>query len=225
MKAMATLVAAAGLALAGAAQATIIFTAGNNPQPDEENIFFENPGTIDGPAPTITGQVDHTAGLFVSFTSSEDLQPTASGQAGVEAVDGAFRDLLISLPGGNFGDFILNPSIGGRGNSVSGNMVVTVNQASGPPAVFNFDVSSAGNNFLTITTADNQRISSISLSTALSGLDITGLTQPRISGAVSCPPGSTDPACLSPLPAPEPGGLALLGAALGALAWTRGKRR
>jgi hypothetical protein len=227
MKALSTLVAAGlGLALASAASATIIFTPGNHPQPDEANILFESTGTTDGPATTITGSVDGSSpALFVSFTSTENLQPTASGQADVQAVDGQFQDLLISLPGGTFGDFILNPSIFGSGNSVSGNMVVTVDQVFGAPAVFNFDVSSAGNNFLTITTAGGERISSISLSTTASGLGITRLAQPRISSTVACPPGSTDPLCTGiPLPAPEPGILALVGLGLAGLFAARIKR-
>jgi hypothetical protein len=227
MASRATWVAAAlALAVAGTADANIIFTPGNNPQPNEDNILFEDPGTIDGPATTITGHVNQSVpSQFVSFTSDENLQPTAGGQADVEAVDGDFQNLTIALMGGTFGDFILNPAIFGQGNSVNGNMVVTVSQVSGPDAVYDFNVGSAGNNFLTIVAQDGQRMTSINLSTTVSGLQITRLAQPRISTPTQCPSGSTDPLCGPLQQTPEPGTLGLIGLGLAGLAALRRRKQ
>jgi hypothetical protein len=220
MKVRATLVAAAmALTIAPCASGTIIFTTGNNPQPNEENILFHGPGTEEGPALTVTG-LTNTTNMFVSFTSSENLVTPSSGQARIEAEDGAFQDLSIGLPGGTFGDFILNPIIAGRGNTVQGTILFTVHQAGEPDATFNLTASSAGNNYLTILAAGGERITGIDLLTSLS---IASLQQNRISAPFACPPGSVDPLCVGPSPGtlPEPGVLALLGLGIAGVAALR----
>src|SRR4051794_17245275 len=96
------------LALAGNAAATVLFTIGNDPQVDEENIVFNGAGTVPGPDTTVTGRTN-ISDLIVSFTSSENLVTPSSGQARIEAQDGAFTDLSVFLNNGTFGDFIFNP--------------------------------------------------------------------------------------------------------------------
>jgi hypothetical protein len=221
-----SLVAALALAGAGMANADIIFTPGNNPEPGEEIINLD-PNT-DPLTNTVTG---HTvqSNLEVFFTGTETLQAGAGGQARVEAVDGSFTNLTFGLTGGTFGDFIFNADIfrpQGPGGQLEGNILVTVNEVgTAIDSTYNFAVSSAGQNFLTITTANGQRIETINISSNVP-LAFADLSQPRISGVATCPPGSTDPLCVGPTPGvPEPGMLSLIGVALAGFGATRLRRR
>ena len=84
---------------------SVTFTIGNNPQPGEENILLSSglSGT------TVFGLTNQTQ-LQVSFSSTIDtLVEPSSGQARVEANDGAVNDITISIPNGTFQDLILNP--------------------------------------------------------------------------------------------------------------------
>ena len=192
-----TLALAGMLLVAAPVAANIIFTLGNNPQPQEENVLF-NAGTISGPATTVTG-VSATSHCIVSFTGTEDLLTPSSGQARVTAVDGGFTSLAIGL-GCTATDiiFALNPSTpGGSGTAtvdVAGNM-------------FSFGFG-PGESFLTITATGGDTITGLSLT---SDADIGDIRQVRISGS-------------SLLPAPEPGTLALLGIVAFALAAVRRRR-
>jgi len=213
MKVWSTVVAAAfGAALATTAGANVIFDVGNNPQPDEENILFNGAGTTSGPATTITGLTE-VSDLLVFFSSTENLVTPAQGQARIEAEDGAFTALSFGVQQGTFGDFILNPTIlHDTGPPATGTVDVTVHLVGEPDATFTYDVSSAGNNFLTIIATGGERISSIDIASS-TDISFFDLQQPRISSPVSCPPGSTDPLCIGQT-VPEPGSLALLGLGL-----------
>ena len=207
----ALMAAALGFAGPGTAYADVIFTLGNNPQPDEENILFQEAGTIDGPATTVTG-LTQTSDLFVFFTSNENLVATASGQARLEAEDGAFTTLTFGVQGGTFGDFILNPHLlHDTGPPPTGTIDVTVNLVGEAPATFTY-AAGGGENFLTIVAINGERISSINI-TSSQEIAFFDLQQPRISTATNCPEGSTDPLC-GPRPVPEPGMLSLIGIAL-----------
>jgi hypothetical protein len=98
------------------ASANVIFTIGNNPQPNEENILFHTPET----GTSITGQTqsNHNV-LFTNNGSSEILFQVAQGQADIEyAADPGKANLTqldITVPGFTFGDFIMNP-FNGIGN-------------------------------------------------------------------------------------------------------------
>src|SRR3954451_19495408 len=110
--------AVSALAIAGAfaasllagmpsAQADIVFTEGNHPQPGETNILFGAKET----GGTINGEVDH-AGVGVQFealTLGETLEQNAKGQASITgAAGGTLTSIGVSTPGFLFGDFILN---------------------------------------------------------------------------------------------------------------------
>src|SRR5262245_9589702 len=95
----------AALATASSARADIIYFF-NNPAGyqaqlnalaiTDVNVLFNGAGTVAGPASPVTGRTN-VGGDFVNFTSNENLVTPASGQARVEANDGAFS-LLTILP-------------------------------------------------------------------------------------------------------------------------------
>ncbi len=125
------------------ASAGIIFTLGNNPQPDEANILFGAKQT----GITITGEVDHSgvAAIFSSLTG-ETLLQNAKGQADISNNAGKKVDLTsmdFTLEAGfGFLDFIMNLENG------HGDATVTVFSTSG--GTFTYALGN-GQNFLTIT--------------------------------------------------------------------------
>src|SRR5690348_3089878 len=84
------------------AQAGIVFTLGNNPQPDEENITL----TAGDTGTTISGTTNQTfAG--VDFTSTQTIVVNAVGTA-IVGDNVPLTNISIALAdGGTFGDFIL----------------------------------------------------------------------------------------------------------------------
>lgn len=191
----------AGAALAAAtlfagtpgAQATAIFTQGNNPQPDEENILFG----AQAPGLTQTGTTNQS-GVGVLFTSTQILQAQGIGQGFLEAVapDTVITgDVTFSVPGFTFLDYIFNPQVGGpdaEGGPATIRAITNDGTFDQPITLDN------GNNFWTITTADDEVLLSVSLILA-PGTSYNQYQQPRVSGLAAIP---------------EPASLALLGSAL-----------
>src|SRR5215469_8187296 len=102
--ATAALFAGSVLGASQGAQATIIFTPGNHPQPNESNILFGASET----GTTITGGAD---GIDVQFSSltGQTLEQKAKGQADIFNVTGGLlTSIEVTVPGHTFGDFILN---------------------------------------------------------------------------------------------------------------------
>jgi hypothetical protein len=166
--------------------AGIVFEAGNNPQPDEENILL-NTGSIGSP---IFGQTN-TTGTTVQFTSLETLTAPSNGQARVEAADGLLNDVTVSVPGYNFQDFIGNLFKG----SGTATITVVANEPEGGTTnnVFNLNLGN-GQNFFTVIANNGESIASVTID-ATDGF--TDLRQPRISGLEL----DTNP---SVVPVPEP---------------------
>ncbi|MBI1915358.1 MAG: PEP-CTERM sorting domain-containing protein, partial [Planctomycetes bacterium] len=98
-------------------------------------------------------------------------------QAKVASTDGAVNNLTMSIPGGSFKDFILNPEDG----SGSAHVTVVLNDAT---ATFDYDLGN-GNNFLTIVASNGEYILSVTVDAAGGFKD---LKQPRISGAAAPEP-------------------------------------
>jgi hypothetical protein len=193
------------------AAADVIFTLGNNPQPDENNILFAagETGTL------ITGEVDHS-GVGVQFSSltGQTLEQNAQGQASITEVNGdPLTSMFVQVPGYTFGDFILNLENG------TGTATVV--------AVDNFNDSfmyalGNGQNYLTITTANGQSIASVSVTLSTGGgFDV--FKQPRISQVCNT---ATSVCVPSPdVGVPEPGILTLIAVGLAGLGFGSSRRK
>ena len=160
--------ALATLVLIGSAYANAVFTLGNHPQPNEENILFHT----DQMSSTISGFTNHSD-TMVQFSSTTDTLLAKGGQADVDAADGEVNDITMTVPGNTFQDLIINPFKPVNNQD----LLVTVMTNTGPFAFTYGDTH--GDNFLTITTSGGEVIASVTI-------DSTGgfqdLKQPRISG-------------------------------------------
>jgi PEP-CTERM motif len=178
-------------------RADIIFTLGNHPQPDEENVLLTS-----GSGTTITGTTNLT-GFSVLFSSSQTLLAPSSGQARVSAnPEGSpLTNLSIAVDGGDYGDIILNPFFGSCLGCVAGDATVTVsaldsNGLPEAPSIFTYALGN-GQNFLTIVASNGESIMRTTIDAPGGFHD---LRQPRISGAE---------AVTSPVP--EPATITLMG--------------
>ncbi len=161
-------VALATLVLIAPAYADAIFTTGNHPQPNEENILFQTDQT----GTTIDGFTNQSNTL-VQFSSTTDTLVGSGGQSDVDAMDGLINNITVTVPGHTFLDLIFNPFKPASAND----LVVTAVTNNG---TFTFTYGDTnGNNFLTITTINGQTISSVTIDSASGFQD---LKQPRISG-------------------------------------------
>jgi len=186
--------------LALPAFADAIFTVGNNPQPNEQNVLF----STNQSAATVFGETNQSHDI-VQFTSTTDtLVTTANGQANLTALDGLINNVTVTVPGLTFLDLILNPRA--ANGTPSGDTTVSVTTNNG---LFTFTYPGGlgnGNNFLTITTINSQTISSVTID-SVGGFETD--RQNRISGVGDFVVTSPEPATLGMMG----GALALIGLA------------
>jgi hypothetical protein len=192
---------ALSLGSAMSARADIVIVSGNVPQPGDQNVLLNN-GQTGNP---IFGTTNQT-GFQVRFGSNENLTAPSSGQARVEAADGAFSQLNISLPGATFTSLILNIN---ALTAQTVNFVVT--EPNGQTNPFSFALAAGGQNFFTITAILGQSISNVAFTTTGPVLDIR---QVRIGGAQNIPTA-----------VPEPATMLLLGTGLAGIAAKVRRRR
>jgi hypothetical protein len=168
-------------AISAAAQATVIFTPGDNPQAGEENIMFETAQT----GTTITGDTNQS-GTSVQFTSPNSLSTQGHGQASLTATTGGdITNVTFSIPGDTFGDYIFDPMHG------SGTATVTAVANDGS---FTDNISlGEGNNFLTITTTGGETLASVNITAPIG---FTTYDQPRVSD-ISSVTAASEPASLA----------------------------
>ena len=81
--------------LVAPAFANAVFTLGNHPQPNEQNILF----TSFQSGATVNGFTNFTNTLVQFSSTTDTLVVTAVGQAKVTAMDGLVNDITISVPG------------------------------------------------------------------------------------------------------------------------------
>jgi hypothetical protein len=214
--AIAAAFAASLFVAAPGAWADIIFTPGNNPQPDENNIFF---GAKETGSP-ILGQVGQPVGPAVQFESltGQELLQNAKGQASIENnAGGTLNSIGVTLPGLLFADFIMNLQ------DLNGSAHIDVRDNLGDISQFDLP-GGPGNNFLTITIDPVQFAAGIRIAgvfvNAADGFDV--FKQPRVSGV--CDP-AIQGCGLVPIQTPEPASLAMLGGALIGFGFLRRRKR
>ena len=208
--------AASLLAGSPTAQATVIFTAGNNPQPDEQNVLFGSQQT----GTTITGATNQS-NTPVQFDSTQTLQTGGIGQAFLEPVapDTVITGTVtFSVPGFGFKDYLFNPTVTGPDAAGGTATIVAVSN----DGTFTQDITlDNGQNRWTLTTSPDEFLLSVSLELD-PGTNYATYRQPRVSGL--CVPGTID-CTLVPIQAPEPASLAMLGGALIGFGLLRRRKR
>jgi hypothetical protein len=164
---------------------SVVFTLGNNPQPDEHGVLLNN-GTSGN---TVFGTLNGVPGVSVQFSSTQTLlEPTAGlARITVNPETTALENVTISVVGGTFGDLIFNPAIGTVGTA-GGTAHVTVNSVDNlgnpeVPSPFDYSLSN-GQNFLTITTMGGEKIVDMTIDypsgfTDLRGVRISAVTIPE----------------------------------------------
>jgi hypothetical protein len=169
------------LATALPSQAGLIISSGNNPQPDEENVLFNEVGLISlgNPVTGLTSQ----SNLIVTFSGNETLVTSSGAEARVEALDGSLTTYELALPGATFLDYIFNLNVAGIPGTVpqTGTATIRVNASAGSSLTGNFTIGS-GENFFTVIATGNDRLDSVQVASTLALADVR---QNRISGAAT----------------------------------------
>lgn len=167
-------IALATMVLVGSAYANPVFTLGNHPQPQEQNILFHT----DMMGMTVFGATN-VSGTSVQFSSTTDVLIAKGGQSDIDsgAADGLINNITISVPGHTFLDLIVDPFKPKSNNDLT--VTVVANDGT-----FNFGPygKKNGDNFLTITTSVGEVIDSVTINATTGFEGFVDLTHPRLSG-------------------------------------------
>ena len=87
-------IALATLVLMASAYADAVFTLGNNPQPNEENVLFNSPMT----GTTIKG-LTNRSDTPIQFSSTTDTLRASGGQSDIDAMDGLINTSRLRCRG------------------------------------------------------------------------------------------------------------------------------
>jgi hypothetical protein len=183
-------VAVLSLGVAAPCRADLVFTAGNHPQPNQENVLLNN-GTT---GMTVFGLTNQTS-TQVRFDSTQTLTEPSNGQARIQATSGDLNNISISVPSGPFASVIFNMHKGSSNTSVTlSGVAVEPGGGTKPFSSGPFSLGS-GENFFTVTSTNGEKISSVTITTN-TGTGFTDLRQIRLGTGLAV--------------IPEPGSLALL---------------
>lgn len=172
---------------ATAAHAGVIFTLGNHPETDEENILF---GGVESGS-TIHGETNQSHAP-VDFSSSHTIyqQGQGQGQAMILATDQHpnrvdITNLVITPSGYTFGDFIMNMLNG------AGTATITASTVASGDFSFTMDIGN-GENYLTVLATGGDQMTSLTINAD----GFQQFKQPRISGVTANPKGLPEPLSL-----------------------------
>lgn len=186
MKAFATAALFAAALMVAPVQAGIIIETGNNPQPNEENILFNQLSLI-SMGTTVTG-VTNQSNLIVDFTSNVSLTTPSAGQARVTASTGTFNNYMMTLPGATFQDYIFNLNVSGNTSGTA--TIQATGTTSTASETFNIGV---GQNFFTLYTTGGEALTGVQVNTTV---PLTDVRQNRISGAQTTTGAVPEPASM-----------------------------
>jgi hypothetical protein len=188
------------LTVSSGAKAGIVFTPGNDPTSDEQNVLFGTPDT----GATVSGAINgNTTVIFTSLTN-QTLVQKSQGQADI-ASNALLTSIAVTLPGYTFHNLILNLE--------NGTGVAHIEALGTTDQGFDFALGK-GQNFITVTAEDGDALSAIQVTgvTGSTSFGFEDLKQPRLTDPVA----SSDSRSLTLAAAvvPEPNSLAILGTAL-----------
>lgn len=173
---------------APSALAGVIFSPGVAPAAGTvSSIRYALPGTVNGPAHTVTGRAGAAVKL-VDFSGTDllitDDDPSSPPPPLVRSTDGTLSDMTIRMQDGGFTTFYFNLFMPFISRNPAGRYAdISVLAYGGAVETFTQSLRN-GNNLLTMTATGNTVLRSISISTPF---DISDVRQSRIGGMQAVP--------------------------------------
>jgi len=173
------ILAVISIALPSISGATLIISTGLvGGSGDVENVLFNEPGLI-ATGSTVQG-ITNISDSIVNFTSNETLSTPPLGQARIEAQDGFFDYLAISMNDPSQGFAKLQFNI----NSASdGTVTFSIEDQFGGLFGGTFALDDTGENFFTMYSLDNQVMVNAIIKSTVPIQAITDLSQVRLGPA------------------------------------------